>query len=220
MPPPKTAQAPPRIQIVEPTPMIDCGRFAAKRTVGETMEVGAEIFSDGHDVVRAVVRFTQPGSKRWHESPMRRTDAHIAGDHWAGEFEVTKLGRYTWTIEAWIDAFAGWRGELQRKIEAGETDLSSELLEGAVLLEQAAERAKGADRKTIAGALATIANPAVARRRAPRGGARSRAAGGRRPPSRPQRARRRWTAPCTSTSTPSGRASPPGTSCSRARGAG
>jgi starch synthase (maltosyl-transferring) len=160
MPLPKTAQAPPRIQIVEPMPMIDCGRYPAKRTVGETVEVGAEIFSDGHDVVRAVVRFTQPGSKRWHETPMRRTDPHIAGDHWAGEFEVTKLGRYTWTIEAWIDAFAGWRGELQRKLDAGETDLSSELLEGAALLEQAAARAKGADRKAIAGALATISSPA------------------------------------------------------------
>jgi starch synthase (maltosyl-transferring) len=159
MPLPKTAQAPPRIQIVAPTPMIDCGRFAAKRTVGETLTVGAEIFTDGHDVVRAVVRFTEPGSRRWHERSMRRIDAHIGGDHWAGEFDVTKLGRYTWTIEAWIDDFATWRGELQRKIDAGEPDLSSELLEGAALLEQTAERAKGADRKTITAARAVIAAP-------------------------------------------------------------
>ncbi len=161
MPLPKTDQAPPRIQIVEPTPMIDCGRFAAKRTVGETFEVGAEIFSDGHDVVRAVVRFAEPNSKRWHERPMRRIDSHIAGDHWAGEFAVTRLGRYTWTIEAWIDAFAGWRGELRRKIDAGEADLSGELSEGAFLLEQAAQRAKGADRKLIAVARATIAGKAA-----------------------------------------------------------
>ena len=159
MPLPKTAQAPPRIQIVSPTPMVDCGRFAAKRTIGETLQVGAEIFTDGHDVLRAVVRFTEPGSKRSDERPMRRVDAHIGGDTWAGEFDVTRLGRYTWTIESWIDAFATWRGELQRKIDAGEPDLSSELLEGAVLLEQAAGRAKGADKKTITAAHAIIAAP-------------------------------------------------------------
>jgi starch synthase (maltosyl-transferring) len=160
MPPSTPAQAPPRIQIVDPTPMIDCGRFAAKRTVGETVQVGAEIFSDGHDVLRAVVRFCEPDSKRWQESPLRRIDAHIDGDRWAGEFEVTRLGRYTWTIEAWIDPFAGWRGELRRKIDAGQADLSGELSEGAVLLEQAAQRAKGADRKHIAAALATLTSAA------------------------------------------------------------
>ena len=93
---------------------------------------------------------------------MRRIDAHVDGDRWAGEFEVTALGRYTWTIEAWIDPFAGWRDELRRKIDAGQEDLSGELSEGVVLLEQAAARAKGADRKLIADALALLAD---ARRR-------------------------------------------------------
>jgi starch synthase (maltosyl-transferring) len=159
MPPSTPAQAPPRIQIVDPTPMIDCGRFAAKRTVGETVQVGAEIFSDGHDVLRAVVRFCEPDSKRWQESPLRRIDAHIDGDRWAGEFEVTRLGRYTWTIEAWIDPFAGWRGELTRKIEAGQSDLSGELSEGELLLESAARRAKGTDRKRIAAAVDVLRAP-------------------------------------------------------------
>jgi starch synthase (maltosyl-transferring) len=144
--------APPRIQIVAPAPMIDCGRFAAKRTVGESVQVGADIFSDGHDVVRAVVRFREPGSKRWHERPLRRTDAHVDGDRWAGEFEVTKLGSYTWTVEAWIDAFAGWRDELRRKLDAGQTDLSGELSEGVLLLDAAATRAPGADAELIAAA--------------------------------------------------------------------
>src|SRR3954462_1932716 len=156
MPLPRKGQAPPRIQIVSPAPMIDCGRCAAKRTLGDSAQVGAEIFVDGHDVVRAVVRFCEPRSRRWHERSMRRIDSHIGGDTWSGEFEVTRLGRYTWTIEAWIDAFAGWRGELQRKIEAGPTGPPGELSEGVVLLEQAAQRAKGADRKRIAAAAAAL----------------------------------------------------------------
>jgi starch synthase (maltosyl-transferring) len=159
MPPTKSAKAPPRIQIVEPRPMIDCGRFAAKRTVGDSVTVGAEIFTDGHEVVRAVVRSCAPGTKKWVESPLRRIDAEIAGDHWAGEFAVTQLGRYTWTIDAWTDAFATWRGELDRKIDAGQQDLSGELSEGVVLLEQAALRAKGEDRQLIAAAVAALSDP-------------------------------------------------------------
>src|ERR1700709_405305 len=102
MPAPKPAKAPPRIQIVDPTPSIDCGRFAVKRTVGETMRVGAAIFSDGHDVVPAVGPVPEPGGTRGQETPLLRIDAHIDGDRWAGGFDVTRLGRYTWTIEAWI----------------------------------------------------------------------------------------------------------------------
>jgi starch synthase (maltosyl-transferring) len=162
MPTAKTPkQPPPRIQIVAPAPMIDCGRFASKRTSGETVAVSADIFSDGHDVLRAVVRFQAPGERRWQERPLRRIDAHLDGDRWAGEFEVTALGRYTWTIEAWIDPFAGWRGELRRKIDAGQEDLSGELSEGAVLLQRAASRAKGADKAAIAAALAVLSDAAA-----------------------------------------------------------
>ena len=53
---------------------------------------------------------------------MRHTDAHVDGDRWAGEFEVTHLGPYAWTVQAWIDAFAGWREEMRRKIAAGPGD--------------------------------------------------------------------------------------------------
>ena len=113
------------------------------------MQVSADIFGDGHDVLRAVVRSRAPGSADWQESEMRRIDAHVDGDRWAGEFDVTELGRWTWTIEAWIDAFASWRQELTRKVDAGQADLSGELSEGVVLLEQAAKRARGADRKRI-----------------------------------------------------------------------
>ncbi|HEY1539153.1 MAG TPA: alpha-1,4-glucan--maltose-1-phosphate maltosyltransferase [Solirubrobacteraceae bacterium] len=144
--------APPRIQIVAPAPIVDCGRFAGKRTLGETVQIGADIFADGHDVLRAVARVLAPGAERHEEHPLRRIDAHVDGDRWAGEFEVTSLGRYSWTIEAWVDAFAGWRDELRRKIDAGEDDLSGELSEGAVLLDAARKRAKGEDKRTIAAA--------------------------------------------------------------------
>jgi starch synthase (maltosyl-transferring) len=167
MPVPKTVKPPPpRIQIGQPAPMIDCGRYPSKRTVGDAVAVSADIFADGHDVLRAVVRSCPPGSKRWEENAMVRIDAHVDGDRWAGQFDVDRLGRYAWTIEAWTDAFASWREELRRKIDARQSDLSSELSEGEVLLERAAGRAKGDDRKRIQRALERLredaANPEIA----------------------------------------------------------
>ena len=147
---------PPRIRIGQPAPMIDCGRYPCKRTVGDAVAVSADIFSDGHDVLRAVVKSCPPDGDGRHESPLHRIDAHLDGDRWAGEFEVTELGRWSWTIEAWIDAFASWRDELQRKIDAGQADLSGELSEGVVLLERAAKRARGADRRLIAQSLTRL----------------------------------------------------------------
>jgi starch synthase (maltosyl-transferring) len=147
---------PPRIQIVAPAPMIDCGRHPSKRTVGDTVAVSADVFSDGHDIVRAVVKSCPADGEAWDESPMRPIDAQVAGDRWAGEFEVDALGRWSWTVEAWIDEFASWCREVQRKVDAGQPDLSGELSEGVVLLEQAAGRATGADRERIAQALARL----------------------------------------------------------------
>ncbi|MDQ3677348.1 MAG: DUF3416 domain-containing protein, partial [Actinomycetota bacterium] len=141
--------------------MIDCGRYAAKRTVGDELTVGADIFRDGHDVLRAVVRYCAPGAHRWREAEMHRIDAHLDGDRWEGSFEVDRTGRWLWTIEAWTDAFATWRGEFERKIGAGQRDLSGELSEGVVLLEQAAQRAKkGPDHTLIARAMKVLTDPA------------------------------------------------------------
>jgi starch synthase (maltosyl-transferring) len=167
MPLPKNAKRPPRIQIASPAPMIDCGRYASKRTVGDAVAVSADIFADGHDVLRAVVRSQAPGARKWVESPMVRIDAHVDGDRWAGAFTVDRLGRHDWTIEAWTDHFASWREEIRRKLDAGQADLSGELSEGEVLLEQAAARAKKAsDRQHIERALACLRdespNPQIA----------------------------------------------------------
>jgi starch synthase (maltosyl-transferring) len=144
VPPRSRKQPPPRIQLEDPAPRIDCGRYPSKACVGDTVDVYATIFKDGHDVLRAVVRYRAAGAADpdWHEAPMHRIDEHLDGDRWQGSFQVTRQGRWTWTIEAWTDHFATWRSEVQRKVEAGQQDLSAELSEGAVLLREAAERAR------------------------------------------------------------------------------
>jgi starch synthase (maltosyl-transferring) len=138
--------APARIQIQNPAPLVDCGRYAAKRTVGDTVEVSAEILRDGHEVLRAALLVHGPHEAECLEVPMRRVDADAGGDRWSGSFEVTECGRWAVTIEAWADPFAAWRDELSRKIDAGQVGLESELSEGALLLERTLEAIDGAAR--------------------------------------------------------------------------
>ena len=118
-----------RIQIQRIWPMVDCRRYPVKRSLGDRLDVWADVFADGHDVLRAVVRYKSPTARRWCEAPMEP----MGNDRWHGSFEVDQLGRWQYTITAWIDRWASWQWELKRKLEAGQKDLTSELLEGAAL---------------------------------------------------------------------------------------
>jgi starch synthase (maltosyl-transferring) len=159
------AQPPSRIRIEHAAPTVDGGRWPVKRTVGDTVNVSADIFRDGHEVLRAVVRWRAPGEKGWQESPLTAVDAHHDGVRWEGAFTVEAPGRTQWTIQAWVDLFAGWRDELARKVAFGQPDLSGELSEGAVLIQAAADRAKGEAKRALkvtAEAIATDPQTALA----------------------------------------------------------
>ena len=162
MPAPKRSEAPRRIRIAHPAPVIDGGRYAAKRTVGDTVSVSADIFRDGHEKLRAVVKYQAPGGRRWLEAPLTHLDARYNGVLWGGEFTVETPGTWEFTIEAWTDVWATWHDELRRKVEAdlGE-DLSGELSEGVVLLERALAKAHGQARRSIEWARGVLADPAA-----------------------------------------------------------
>jgi starch synthase (maltosyl-transferring) len=150
-PPPK------RIEIQYPEPVVDGGRFPAKRCVGDAVAVSADIFRDGHDLLRAVVRYRGADKRRWREAALHRVDAQIEGVRWAGEFAVDSAGRWEYTIEAWTDVFGTWRDELRRKVLASQHDLAGEISEGALLLKAAAANAKNAsERRLIDHALTTL----------------------------------------------------------------
>jgi starch synthase (maltosyl-transferring) len=150
MPATKRSEPPRRIRIAKPAPVLDAGRYAVKRCVGDVVDVSADIFRDGHEKLRAVIKYKAPGGRRWLEAPLHTVDAHHNGVRWAGEFEVTTAGSWQWTIEAWTDRWATWHDELRRKVAADlDEDLSGEISEGAVLLEKALERCKGPAKRSI-----------------------------------------------------------------------
>ena len=154
VPAPRASQPPPRILIERPAPLVDCGRFPSKACVGDNVPVSADVFRDGHDVLRVVVRYKGPAGRTWSEAPLAPTDHDRGGYGWAGAFPVDRAGRWRWTIEAWTDPFASWRSEVSRKVAAGEPDLGGEVSEGRLLIEAVAARASGEDAKALTAAAA------------------------------------------------------------------
>jgi starch synthase (maltosyl-transferring) len=142
-------QPPPRITIEHLGPTVDRGRYPIKRCAGDTVVVAADIFRDGHDVLRACVRHRGPGERRWREEPLHPVDAHHDGVRWEGSFTVEQLGLHEFGVVAWVDHFASWRHELARKLEFGQTNLAGEISEGVVLLRAAAAGARAADARRI-----------------------------------------------------------------------
>ncbi|MBI2816186.1 MAG: alpha-1,4-glucan--maltose-1-phosphate maltosyltransferase [Acidobacteria bacterium] len=129
-----------RVVIEGVQPQIDGGRFPIKRVNGETVQVQADIFADGHDKLSCRLLYRHQNDDRWLESPMQPA----VNDRWQGEFRVSDLGRYLYTVEAWVDSFRTWRTDLMKRLDA-QQDVSIDLLIGAGLVESAAQRAGGPD---------------------------------------------------------------------------
>ena len=134
-----TSRPPSRVVIENVQPEVDGGRFPIKRTVGEDVVVTADIHTDGHDVLAGVLRHRQVNgaapSDQWEEAPL----TELGNDRWRGQFQSTQLGRYEYTLQAWIDEFASWRRDLTKRVDAQQQDVHSELLEGAEHVRKAAE---------------------------------------------------------------------------------
>ncbi len=130
MPLPRSPSRPARTQIENLWPVLDCGRYPVKRTLGQPVTVWADVFRDGHEILGAELKYRPAGSRRWQRAAMTAD----ASDRWSAAFLPAELGRWQFTVEAWVDRAASWRRELSRKLEAGQADLSSELAEGAALL--------------------------------------------------------------------------------------
>jgi len=113
-------------------PLIDGGRFAVKRIAGERVEVWADVYRDGHDVVSAALLWRREQDREWRREPMT---LH-GNDRWGGSFVPDQPGRYLYAIEAWTDQFATWRHGFELKQKAG-ADLTLDAIEGAGMLTKA-----------------------------------------------------------------------------------
>ncbi len=106
------------------------------------------MFADGHDVVGARLCHRAPGATEWTEVPMEA----LGNDQWRASFKVEALGRHAFTVAAWADAWATWRRDLRKRLDAGQ-DVSVDLQIGAALVDEAAARATAAGARDDAKAL-------------------------------------------------------------------
>jgi len=127
-----------RVVISGVTPEIEAGRFPVKRTVGEKLVVEADIFADGHDALAALLLYRAEHESQWRKIAM----SLLVNDRWRGEFRVTALGSYLYTVQAWVDRFTSWRDGFRKKVAANQ-DVRIDVLVGADLLDAAAQRARG-----------------------------------------------------------------------------
>ena len=125
-------------------PQIDSGRYPIKRTIGEKVIVEADIFTDGHDAISCLLLYRPDHVKEWTQVPME----FLVNDRWRGEFTVAEVGRYYYCLQGWVDRFKSWQRDLRKRVEAGQ-NVTPDLLIGAKLVKEAAERASGEDAKQL-----------------------------------------------------------------------
>ena len=97
-----------RVVIENAQPEVDAGRFPIKRTVGDSVVVEADVFTDGHDELGAVLLYRKGEAGPWSSVPM----TPLGNDRWTARFTVQAVGRYAYTVRGWIDHFKTWRRDL------------------------------------------------------------------------------------------------------------
>jgi len=148
----------PQLVIENVTPKLDGGRYPIKRVIGNVIEVSADIFKDGHDLIAARLLFRRPGEA---SSRVASFIYRFDPDRWHGSFKVDQIGLWQYDVEAWPDRFGTWRSDLGKRLNAGQ-DVRPELLEGASILARMAERLTGAAKVLIGDAAKRLANPTLA----------------------------------------------------------
>ncbi|MFI7294376.1 alpha-1,4-glucan--maltose-1-phosphate maltosyltransferase [Streptomyces sp. NPDC050121] len=153
-----------RIPVLDVRPLVQQGRRPAKAVAGETFQVSATVFREGHDAVAANVVLKGPDGALGPWTPMR--ELAPGTDRWGADVTPDTTGRWTYTVEAWGDPVATWRHHARIKIPAG-MDTELVLEEGARLYERAAAGVpQGPDRTVVLAAVDALrdaSRPAAAR---------------------------------------------------------
>lgn len=136
-----------RVIIEAAFPQVDGGAFPAKRVTGDLVTAEADIFTDGHDVISAVLLHRPNDASDWTEVRMQS----LVNDRWRGQFTVEQLGFHRFTIEAWIDHFLTWHRDLKKRVDGKvpEDELRVQLQIGLLMIREAAEGASSRDARKL-----------------------------------------------------------------------
>jgi len=121
-------------------PEVDNGRYPVKRAVGEPVTVEADVFVDGHDRLTSLLLYRREADREWSEVPM----VPLGNDRWRATFQATEVGRYRYTVMAWVNHFRSWCHDLTRRPDT-DPDMKMVFLAGAELIAQTAANTTGRD---------------------------------------------------------------------------
>lgn len=133
-----------RIPITRTWPQVDGGRFPVKAFQGEVITFGATAFREGHDQIAVELHLTAPSGKTTI-LPMQAGPYGL--DQWTVTLQLTELGRYSYRVSAWDDAYHTWLHNTKVKLQAG-IDSELMMLEGERLLAALADNSSK-DKKAL-----------------------------------------------------------------------
>ncbi|MHB1975160.1 MAG: alpha-1,4-glucan--maltose-1-phosphate maltosyltransferase [Acidimicrobiales bacterium] len=123
-------------------PIVDGGRFPAKAVAGMPVEVSADVFSHGHEPVRAHVRHRRDGTRSWSTVAM----SPVGNDRYVATVTPAEPGLVDIEVLGEVDRLASWRHDASRRAEAGRFD-PNDPVAGAALLAEAANQLAAAGRR-------------------------------------------------------------------------
>ncbi|MEO8905457.1 MAG: alpha-1,4-glucan--maltose-1-phosphate maltosyltransferase [Polyangiaceae bacterium] len=153
-----TIASAPQLVIENVSPQLDSGRYPIKRVIGSVIEVSADIFKDGHDLIAARILYRRSGEATSRVAPF---SYRFDSDRWHGSFKADQIGLWQYDVEAWPDRFGTWRSDLGKRLNAGQ-DVRPELLEGASLLARMAEKLSGPAQRLVSEAGKRLATTTLA----------------------------------------------------------
>lgn len=142
-----------RLVVENVRPRVDGGDFAVKRVLGDTIEVLATLFGDGHEQLAAELRWRAVDETDWQTVTMDQ----LPNDGWRASFRPARLGRHEFVIEGWLDRFGGFRRDFRKKLDAAVAK-AVDVAEGRALVGEAAARTGDARLESYAERLATAAD--------------------------------------------------------------
>uniref|UniRef100_UPI001C2FBF00 maltotransferase domain-containing protein n=1 Tax=Streptomyces sp. GbtcB6 TaxID=2824751 RepID=UPI001C2FBF00 len=148
-----------RVPVRDVRPAVERGGRPVKAVPGETFQVTATVFREGHDAVGADVVLCDPEGRPGTWTPMR--ELAPGTDRWGAEVTPDATGRWTYHVESWSAPLATWRQHARVKIPAG-IDTGLVLEEGAELYERAAAGVpQGPDRERVLAAARALGDDSL-----------------------------------------------------------
>jgi len=155
---PPVPPAVPDVVVEAVEPLVDGGRFAVKAVVSDSLEVSADVFAHGHELVRAVLRHRGVGAANWSSTAMRP----LGNDRFAGSFVPTALGPLEVEVVGGVDDLASWARDARRRLEAERPDPFDPEIGGRLLSEAAGLLESGAGGDNGAEAVRALAGEVAA----------------------------------------------------------